>query len=222
MFDKLKIKNINGKRHYLTPDGNAYPSMTTITGSMPLSQGLLDWRASVGEEVADWQMRMGGIRGDAMHKLCEEYLKGRDSAALKMEYPKLLPYALFENEIHVLDCIKDIKCQEGTLWTDEYKIAGRVDCVARFDSQEHGFSGMAIIDFKTSGKAKSEQDILIYFIQTTGYREMWRERTGEKIDHIVIIISCESGERQVFIKKADDYVEALRELAAKYHAEHPI
>ena len=29
-YQNLKTKNINGKRHYVTPDGN-YPSVTTVT-----------------------------------------------------------------------------------------------------------------------------------------------------------------------------------------------
>lgn len=194
--------------------------MTTITGSLP-NPKLDAWRADVGEDVADWVMRTAGIRGDAFHKIVEKYIEGIDPAILKTQN-KLLPYALFEKVIPVLDCIKDVKHQETTVYSEDLGVAGRLDCIARFDYPEMGFNDLAVIDFKTSTKPKAEEDILNYFMQATGYSMCYEEMTGIKIPNIVIIVSCESNDRQVFIKDRTQYMDQLRQLAMKYHEEHPL
>ena len=41
-YKELKTKNIDGKRHYVTPNGN-YPSVTTVT-SLAIKDGIKAWR----------------------------------------------------------------------------------------------------------------------------------------------------------------------------------
>lgn len=223
MFEKLKTKIINGKRHYVLPSGKAVPSMTTITGSLP-NPKLEAWKKEMEEKygagVPEWIKITAGVRGEAFHKLAERYLEGTDPAVLKTE-SKLLPYALFENVIRILDQIKDIKHQETTVYSEDLGVAGRLDCIARFEAPEEGFNGMAVIDFKTATKAKLEEDILNYFLQATGYSMAYEEMTGIKIPNIIIIVSCESGERQVFIRDREPYMDQLRQLAMKYHEDNP-
>jgi hypothetical protein len=225
MFEKLKTKNINGKRHYVLPSGRPVPSMTTITGSLPnpkLDAWIAEMTEKYGPGCPEWIKIAAGIRGDAFHKLAEKYLQGIEAPTLKMD-SKLLPYALFENVIDILDKIKDIKHQETTVFSEDLAVAGRLDCIARFDdSAGGGFNDLAVIDFKTSTKAKSEEDILNYFLQATGYSMCYEEMTGIVIPNIVIIVSCESGEKQVFIKDRTPYMDQLRQLAMKYHEEHPL
>jgi len=48
----LTTETINGKRFYLTPEGNKYPSVTTIT-SQHNKQSILEWRKRVGEAEAN-------------------------------------------------------------------------------------------------------------------------------------------------------------------------
>lgn len=232
MFDKLPVKTIDGKRYYVAPNGVAYPSMTTVTGTLP-SPELESWKKAMiekyGEGVPEYIKVMAGIRGNTFHNLIEEYLPmnqkydwSQVQFTLKKKYPKLLSWALFENLIPELDKIKDIQCQEATLYSDWLRVAGRVDCIAKFDSPDMGFSDNAVIDFKTATKPKRESDIQNYFMQASGYSQCYLERTGIDIPNIVILISCESGERQVYIRKRDDYIDQLKQLADKYHEEHPI
>ena len=49
---ELKAEVVNGKRFYATPDGNKYPSVTTIT-SQYNKQSIMEWRKRVGEEEAN-------------------------------------------------------------------------------------------------------------------------------------------------------------------------
>ena len=68
----LKTKNINGKRHYITPDGN-YPSVTSITSQLS-AEGIKAWRARIGEKKAQQIITEASTRGTSVHKLCEDYI----------------------------------------------------------------------------------------------------------------------------------------------------
>ena len=47
---------------------------------------------------------------------------------------------------------------------------------------------------------------------------MWKEMMGESIDQVVILISCEDGASQVFVKNPIDYVPELRRNIMMYDA----
>ena len=48
----LKTKNKDGTRYYVTPSGELYPSVTTITSQLTKA-GIQAWRQRVGEETAN-------------------------------------------------------------------------------------------------------------------------------------------------------------------------
>ena len=49
---EIKAKTTDGVRLYETPEGNKYPSITTVL-SVRNKQGLFEWRKRVGEDVAN-------------------------------------------------------------------------------------------------------------------------------------------------------------------------
>ena len=60
-YKELKRETINGSRKYLTPDGFAVPSVTTIldaTKPEEKKKALQEWRKRVGEEKAK-QIKIG-------------------------------------------------------------------------------------------------------------------------------------------------------------------
>ena len=67
---ELKAKNIDGKRFYETPEGEAYPSITTVLGQRD-KKGLMEWRKRVGEEVANYVGRKAANRGTHLHNMVE-------------------------------------------------------------------------------------------------------------------------------------------------------
>ena len=81
-FDPLKVKNVDGKRLYVTPNGN-YPSVTTIT-SLLVKAGIAKWRKRIGEEAANKITTAASRRGTSVHKAFEKYL-------LNEEVPTLAP-----------------------------------------------------------------------------------------------------------------------------------
>ena len=66
-------KEINGKRVYVTPGGNVYPSITSILGSQP-KPGIEEWKEKVGYQEAKRIMKESAALGTMVHSLCEDYL----------------------------------------------------------------------------------------------------------------------------------------------------
>ena len=76
-FPELVVHNIGGMRFYEAPDGNKYPSITTVLGKQPGKQeGLQKWRERIGEEQARIVSGKAARRGTAFHNICEDYLNG--------------------------------------------------------------------------------------------------------------------------------------------------
>ena len=72
----LQTKNIDGKRFYVTPDDEYYPSITTVLSARK-SKGLKEWRARVGESTANYIARTAAIRGTQVHSICEDFLNNK-------------------------------------------------------------------------------------------------------------------------------------------------
>ena len=70
---KLTQLNEDGVRHYVTPEGNKYPSITTVLSEYS-RQGIMEWRKRVGNEEANRVSGKASTRGTKLHKACESYL----------------------------------------------------------------------------------------------------------------------------------------------------
>ena len=65
--------NKEGVRVYETPEGQYYPSITTVL-SIRNKKGLMEWRDRVGHDVANHIMRTAASRGTKVHQMAEDYL----------------------------------------------------------------------------------------------------------------------------------------------------
>ena len=193
----LQTETIKGKRFYITPEGKKYPSITTVLSARK-NEGLVRWRESVGDAVANNIMRGAAKRGTAVHTLVENYLNNEE-----LSKQDVLPVALFTLLKPELDNINSIRMQEGGLYSDKWEVAGRVDCIAEYKGK------LSVIDFKTSTKEKQEQWIENYFIQGSAYCEMYEETFKEPIEQVVILIVTEDGAVQSFVKNKKDYLPLL-------------
>ena len=70
---ELNTINENGKRLYVTPDGEKYPSVTTVLSDYK-KDAIIQWRKRVGEQQANKISTQASRRGTKVHKLCEDYL----------------------------------------------------------------------------------------------------------------------------------------------------
>lgn len=209
-FD-LKTETIDGKRYYVTPTGNKYPSVTSVLSAFK-GDGLKQWIERVGEKEAAKITRIAGNRGTRMHSLCEDYINGKLSS-LKLN--TLMPFdkMMFGQVKGNLDqYLGDVYCLEQSLYSDRLKLAGRVDCVAVWKNK------LSVIDFKTSIKEKREDWIENYFIQCTAYAEMFGDLTGRAIDDIVVLIATEEQIPQVFERKRENYVSQLHKYINSFIA----
>jgi len=185
----------DGQRFYPIPNGEFYPSITTVT-SFKKASFFKEWRQRVGAEVADRKTARATGRGTAFHSIVEHYLKNEH---ISPDTFSPLPFTLFQVAKPILNRINNIHLLEGALYSNYLRVAGRVDCIAEFDGE------LAVIDFKTSDKDKKEEWIENYFVQATAYAVMFYELTGIQPKKIVIIIATEEGHCQVIEKTNLDY-----------------
>ena len=73
----IRTENINGKRHYATPEGELYPSITTILGEFSKAS-IQAWRKRVGETEANKISGKASRRGTSLHSVCESYIQNED------------------------------------------------------------------------------------------------------------------------------------------------
>jgi len=206
---EVKTKNVNRKRFYVTPDG-IYPSITTVL-NVRKREGLAEWRKRVGEDVANYIARTAATRGTKVHKMCEDFLNNEEVVQDNREF---LPWCLFQQMKPVLEQkLNNIYAQEAGLWSDKYKVAGRVDCIAEWDGVP------SIIDFKTSRSERNDEYNESYYIQAAAYAEMFEERTGTPIEQIVILVVTEDGQIQEFVKKKHEYLPMLVETIEQFVSE---
>ena len=205
---EIKATTTDGVRLYETPEGNKYPSITTVL-SVRNKKGLFEWRKRVGEDVANYVARKAANRGTAVHHMCEDYLNNDFDE--EKHKKKFLPYVLF-NQLResVLQKIDNIHAQECGLYSDKYKVAGRVDCIAEYDGK------LSIIDFKTSSKERSDEWNESYYIQASAYAEMFEERTGIAINQVVILVVTEDGVVQEFVKNKTEYLPLLSDVIKEW------
>ena len=204
---EIHTETINKKRYYVTPEGKKYPSITTVLSGRN-NEGLVRWRESVGNDVANQIMRTAAKRGTAVHQLVEDYLNNEE-----LSNQDVLPTALFTILKPELDNISNIRIQEGGLYSDSYGIAGRVDCIADYKGE------LCVIDFKTSTKEKKEEWVENYFIQGSAYCEMYEERFNQPIDKVVILIVTETGGIQTFTKSKQDYLPLLKTAIKEFNGQ---
>ncbi len=209
----LPTETINGKRYYVTPDGNKYPSVTTVTG-MHNAKWIAQWRKRVGEEAANKISGQAAGRGSRYHYLQEDFLNNLDiSEKLKKATP--LDLMMFNQTKSLTEQIGDIYMLEGSLYSDDLCMAGRVDCIAEWSGK------VSVIDFKTSTKSKSPSKIKNYFMQETAYAKMFEERYQVPVERIVTIVSVEeTGQAQLFVESPDNWIDQLLGLRSQYKTEY--
>ena len=200
----LTQTTINGKRHYLTPDG-AFISITSLLSSQ-VPDSIISWRESIGNDVADYVMRTAARRGTRVHKLVELALSNKPLGDIT-DYG-VLPVALFDMMQPALDKIDQIMALEQPLYSAELGIAGTADTVCSYDGVP------SVVDYKTSSKIR--EDVERHMIQGAFYASAWTWQTKMPIDQVVIIMVAEDGGMQVFKDKPSAHLGKLRELVAQH------
>ena len=219
-FPELVVHNIRGMRFYEAPDGNKYPSITTVLSKQPGKQkGLKEWRERIGEEQARLVSGKAARRGTAFHNICEDMFTIHDKMSfntkLEEEHKQknFLAYCMFKEIRPYFDekILRKPVLLEQSMYSPKYKVAGRCDFIGVYGDT------LAVVDFKTTTTPKKEEWIDDYFIQCTAYASMYEEHTGIAIDDIVIMMVAEDGQVQIFEKKTKDFVEKLETMMDQFY-----
>lgn len=201
-----KIEQINGNefRTYRVPNGRLYPSQSSVVKMATDENVLIEWRKRVGEREADRISSHAARRGTAVHLLSELYLT--NDPTFNKQKMKTMPdaQANFACIRRQLDHVSDFRAIELQMFSDELRIAGTVDLIATYRGK------LCIIDYKTSRRLKKREWIDHYFMQTAGYAAMWQERTGEKVEQLVILMAVD-GEKEAVVFE-DEIAPNLKKL----------
>lgn len=200
---------IDGKRHYKTPEGNIYPSMTTVL-SRYKEPSLKKWRDSVGAEKADQIRDRAATFGSVVHNMCEAYMRGEDMP--KHNHFHMSRFKMLQRVIDTrIDAVYGLEC---ALYSNRLKVAGRTDVIGLWDNVP------SVIDWKNSTKPKKAAWIDNYFMQGAGYSCMWAERTKDRETtprQIVVVVSVEHEiEPQIFIEPVAKWIGPLENVISQF------
>ena len=205
---KIKQINVDGVRHYETPDGTFISITSLLKAYTP--KGILEWRESVGDDIANYVMRNATARGNKVHKIIENCLSNEPETDLIGNHG-VLAAGLFQLMIPALDKIDQIRGLEQAVYSKRLGVAGRIDCVAEYDGK------LSTIDFKTASRKRDEINEN-YLVQATFYTLAWEECTNEKIEQIVILTVTEDGTLDVHKDNPSLYVEKLEKMVEEYNS----
>ncbi len=188
----------DGNRHYTTPEGNQYASVTTILGRKK-NPALDEWRARVGALAADKHTKQSANRGTNVHAIYEDFVQNK----LNIDNYDPFTYSLFKSSVPILQGgLTKVHNLEFALYSDILKTAGRCDLLCEW------FTEKAILDYKTSKRAKRKEWIEDYFIQTCLYAMMVYELIGVRVKKLVVFIVNETDpDPQVFVEDVKDWIQ---------------
>jgi len=199
-YQPISRKQVDGKRLYATPDGNAVASVTTILDATKDKSHLIAWRKRVGEKKAQEIVTEAASVGTRMHKYLEDYVETGEWPT-----PGSNPYA---QQAHgMAQIIKDNVMDDVVVWGSEVNLympqmyAGTTDLVGTYKEQP------AIMDFKQTNKPKKLEWVVDYFLQLVAYAEAHNELYGTDIREGHVFMCSRAGEYQQFDVWPDEYDE---------------
>jgi len=199
-YQPINRKQVNGKRLYETPDGNAVASVTTILDATKDKTHLIAWKKRVGEAKAQEIVTEAASVGTRMHKYLEDYI---DTG----EWPQPGSNPFAQQAHGMATVIKENALKDVEVWGSEVALympqmyAGTTDLVGTYKGQP------AIMDFKQTNKPKKVEWVVDYFLQLVAYAEAHNELYGTEIREGHVFMCSRAGEYQQFDVWPDEYDE---------------
>ena len=198
-YQPISRKQVEGKRKYMTPDGGAVASVTTILDATSDKTGLIAWRKRVGETKArEITTEAAGV-GTRMHKYLEDYVETG-----VMPTPGGNPFAKKAHAMaqqvleHAMGDVDEIWGSEVALYVPQM-YAGTTDLVGQYKGQP------CIMDFKQTNKPKKREWIDDYFMQGAAYALAHNEMYETQIESIAIFMCSGDLEFQLFESDASEF-----------------
>ena len=191
-YAPVERKSVDGKRKYLTPDGGAVASVTTILGETKDKTHLIEWRKRVGEKKAQEITTEAAGVGTRMHKYLEDYIEfGEWPTAGSNPYAQQAHMMATQVKENALVDVDEIWGSEVPLYVPKL-YAGTTDLVGQYKGNP------CIMDFKQTNKPKKLEWVEDYFLQLTAYAIAHNEIHGTNIREGHIFMCSRAGEYQQF------------------------
>ena len=201
MLIAIERKSINGKRKYLTPDGKAVASVTSILDSTKDKTHLIAWKKRVGETKAQEIVTEASGVGTRMHKYLEDYVEfGKWAEPGSNPYAKQAHMMATQVKENALSDVDEIWGSEVALYVPQM-YAGTTDLVGQYKGQP------CIMDFKQTNKPKKEEWIDNYKLQGAAYALAHNNLYGTDIRKIVIMMCSRDLQYQEFVVEGDAFDE---------------
>ena len=210
-YNYAELKRKEGDaRLYLTPDGEALPSVTTILSKTKDKSFLKKWRAKVGEEEAEKKIRDSAKIGTALHLYIERFVNGdkyKDLTEVGVQAEKMAQKIIDE-------AFKDIT----EIWGSEVhlynpgKYAGTTDMVGVYKGRP------TIIDFKQTNRPKKREWVQDYLMQLAAYAAAHNAMFDTEIEQGVVLMCSRDLTFQRFELEGEKFVRATNAFMKKLDA----
>ncbi len=191
-YKTIERKSVNGKRKYLTPDGKAVASVTSILDSTKDKTHLIAWKKRVGETKAQEIVTEASGVGTRMHKYLEDYVEfGTWAEPGSNPYAKQAHMMATQVKENALSDVDEIWGSEVALYVPNL-YAGTTDLVGQYKGNA------CIMDFKQTNKPKKLEWVQDYFLQLTAYAIAHNEIYDTNINEGHIFMCSRAGEYQQF------------------------
>ena len=210
-YPTIERKSIDGKRKYLTPDGDAVASVTTILDSTKDKTHLIEWRKRVGEQKAQEITTEAAGVGTRMHKYLEDYVEtGEWPTPGSNPYAKQAHMMATQIKEHALENVDEIWGSEVSLYVPKI-YAGTTDLVGTYKGNP------CIMDFKQTNKPKKNEWVVDYFLQLTAYAIAHNDVYKTNIKEGHVFMCSRAGEYQQFDIWPDEFAEWEQEWWNRVH-----
>lgn len=199
--------SVQGKRIYALPGDKYYPSITTVLGGTTKDTAWLDaWKARVGNKKAQEISSAAANRGTNLHLMLERALRNEDP---QLESFPPTHVSMFKSLRLEIKKINRVYGQEVVVFSDILGVAGRCDLIGEYKGE------LAVVDYKSSTRAKSAEDIGDYWLQAAFYAVAHNEMFGTDIKKLVIMMGVENHLPLVFKNTITD--ELLLKLSERVY-----
>lgn len=184
-YQTVKREEINGKRYYVTHDGQKLPSVTTIldkTKPEESRKALAEWKRKVGEKQAQKITTEAANRGTRMHSYLEHFVKTGQFQP-RGGNPFSWPSHAMAQEI-----INQGLINVTEFWGVEVPLYFPQVYAGTTDGAGVHLNQQCILDYKQSNRPKRREWIQDYFLQLAAYAEAHNELYGTNIRKGVILL----------------------------------
>lgn len=204
-YQELRRETLpNGSRHYLTPNGDKVPSVTTILSKTKDMTHLNEWRKRVGEQEAATILKRSVNYGTTMHTNLENYIREGVEPQGNI-FAVMMTKQIIQKGLSKVGEVWGI---EAPLFADSL-YAGTTDLVGTWEDDP------AIMDFKNSRKMKRREWLGDYGLQLAAYALAHNEMFGTNIRKGVIMMASHDGQYENFVFEGAEFDRLTSEWAER-------